>query len=100
MKVSELIDLLREFDLDAEVRVQVDSRSFASPVWVGIMDAAGLFDEEKDFQLVVSPWEPEDYRKAESDKQQARRKVLAELVTYDQEIGLSDDKNVDGKNKD
>lgn len=95
MKVSELIDRLRELDSDAEVYLQHDRRSFASPVWVGILDTAGLFDEEKNLQLVISSWMPGAYRKPESDEQQARRKVLAELVAYDQELGLTDDKKKD-----
>jgi len=95
MKVSELIDRLRAFDLDVEVYLQLGSRSFASPVWVGIMDTAGLFDEEQDLQLVISPWEPGDHLKPETDEQRARRKALAELVAYDQELGLTDDKKRD-----
>jgi hypothetical protein len=67
MKVSELIDWLRAFDLNADVHLQIDSRRFATPVWVGIMDTAGLFDEEKDFQLVISAWEPAEYL-CKSDK--------------------------------
>jgi hypothetical protein len=59
MKVRKLIDLLGESDIDADVYVQVDSRSFAPAVWLGILDTAGLFDEEKDLQLVISPWQPE-----------------------------------------
>jgi len=90
MKVSELIDRLREFDLHEEVYLQLDRRSFAPPVWAGHVDTAGLFEEEKDFRLVISPWEPEDYLKPESDEQLARRKALAALVAYDQELGLSD----------
>ena len=84
MTVSELIDRLRYFDSNAEVFLQLDRRTFAPPVWVGIMDTAGLFDEEKDFQLVISPWEPVGYLKPESNEQRARRKALAELVAYDQ----------------
>jgi hypothetical protein len=34
-----------------------------------MLDTEGLFDEEKSFQLVVSPWEPEEYRRPESDHQ-------------------------------
>jgi hypothetical protein len=59
------------------------------------MDTAGLFDEEKDFQLVISCWEPEAYRQPESDEQQARHKALDELVAHDQELGLYDDKKRD-----
>ena len=66
MKVSELIQQLQAFDPNAEVFVQLGSRSFASPAWVGVMDTAGLFDQDKDFQLVVSPWEPESYLKPSS----------------------------------
>lgn len=69
MKVCQLIDLLRGFDLDVDVYLQTDSRCFSSPVWIGILDTAGLFDEEKRFQLVISPWEPEEYRRPESDQQ-------------------------------
>ena len=89
MNVSELIDRLREFDSNAEVYLQCDSRSFASSAWVGIMNTAGLFEEE-DLRLVLSPWEPEVHRRPESEEQRARRKVLAELVAYDQELGLTD----------
>lgn len=95
MTVSELIDRLREFDSRAEVYLYLDRRRFAPPVWVGLMDTAGLFDDEKDCQLVISPWEPEGYLKPESDEQRVRRKALAELVAYDQELGLSDDKKRD-----
>lgn len=63
MKVSELIQQLQAFDLNAEIFVQISSKSFASPAWVGMMDTAGLFDEDKVFHLVVSPWEPESYLK-------------------------------------
>ena len=92
MNVSELIDRLREFDSNAEVYLQCDSRSFASPAWVGIMKTAGLFEEEEDLRLVISPWEPGVHRRPESEEQRARRKVLAELVAYDQEPGLTDKK--------
>ena len=92
MKVSELIDRMREFDSDAEVYLQYDRRGFASPVWVGIMNTSGLFEEEEDLRLVISSWEPEVHRRPESEEQRARRKVLAELVAYDQELGLTDKK--------
>lgn len=59
MKVNELIGRLQACDLDAEVFLQIDQRTFASPSWIGIMDTAGLFAEEKEFQLVISSWEPE-----------------------------------------
>lgn len=59
--------LLREFDQDADVYIQFDTMSFASQIWVGMMDTASLFDEKEDFQLVISPWEPQDYRKPKSD---------------------------------
>lgn len=66
VKVSELIDRLQAFDINAEVYLQIDGRQFAPPLWVGIMDTAGLFDEEKDLQLVISAWEPAEYlRKSE-----------------------------------
>jgi hypothetical protein len=64
MTVRQLIDLLGEFDVNADIYVQVDSRSFAPPVWLGVLDTAGLFDEEKNLQLVISPWKPEGYRRA------------------------------------
>jgi hypothetical protein len=67
VKVRELIDRLQEFSPDTEVQVQFDSRSFPSPTWVGITAVAGLFEEEKDFQLVISPWEPEEHRKPVGD---------------------------------
>ena len=95
MTVSELIDRLREFDSHAEVYLYLDRRRFAPSVWVGLVDTAGLFDEEKDFQLVISPWEPEGYLKPERDEQRARREALAELVAYDQELELTDDKKRD-----
>jgi hypothetical protein len=47
MKVSELIDRLRAFDLDAEVYLQDGNWSFFPATWAGIMDTAGLFDEEQ-----------------------------------------------------
>ena len=59
MKVQQLIDLLSKFDADADIYMKVDSRCFAPPVWLGVLDTAGLFDEEKNLQLVISPWEPE-----------------------------------------
>jgi hypothetical protein len=61
MKVRELIGRLRGFDPEAEVRLRLGSRDFAPPAWVGIMDTAGLFDEEKNPQLVISAWEPEEH---------------------------------------
>lgn len=76
MKIGELIDRLRQFDPDSEVHVQLDSRRFASPTWVGMMDTAGLFDEEKDFQLVISSWEPEEYLKLGSDPAAKEQKKL------------------------
>jgi hypothetical protein len=54
------------------------------------MNTAGLFEEEEDLRLVLSPWEPRVHRRPESEEQRARRKVLAELVAYDQELGLTD----------
>ena len=90
MKVSALINRLREFDSNAEVYLQCDSRSFPSPARVGIMNTAGLFEEEEDLRLVLSPWEPRVHRRPENEEQRARRKVLAELVAYDQELGLTD----------
>ena len=60
MKVFELINRLKECDLDDEVLLQTDRTMFASPAWLGIMDTAGLFAEEKELRLVISPWEPEE----------------------------------------
>lgn len=77
LKVHELINRLQVFDPDAEVYLQCGSRSFVPSVWVGIVDIAGIFDEEKDLQLMISPWEPEEYLRAESDEQKARRDTLA-----------------------
>ena len=65
MKVRQLVELLGKFDLDADVYMQLYSRHFAPPVWLGILDTAGIFDEEKNLQLVISPWEREVYRRAE-----------------------------------
>lgn len=67
MKVHELIGRLRGFDPEAEVRLQLGSRDFAPSAWVGIMDTAGLFDEEKNPQLVIAAWEPEERLKPGSD---------------------------------
>jgi len=61
MKVSELIEQSQAFGSDADVFLQVDSRMFAPPAWIGIMDTAELFDEEKHFELVISAWEPPAY---------------------------------------
>jgi hypothetical protein len=58
---------LRAFDLNVDVHLQVDGRQFAAPVWVGIMDTAGLFEEEKEFQLVIAAWKPAEYLR-KSDK--------------------------------
>lgn len=71
MKVSELTERLREFDQESEVFVQYERSGFACPVWIGIMDTACLFEEEKDFKLVISPWEPQDYLKPENGEQRA-----------------------------
>ena len=60
MKVGELIDRLQACHLDAEVFLQVDRRMFAPPTWVGSMDTADLLTEEKEYQLVISPWEPDE----------------------------------------
>jgi hypothetical protein len=95
MTVSELVDRLREFDSRAQVYLQLDSRRFAPPVWVGFMDTAGLFDEEKDFQLVISCWEPEAYSRPESAQLQARCQAVDEIVARDQELGRHDDKKRD-----
>jgi|GEM_PF-3718420 hypothetical protein len=71
MKVSELIERLREFDQESEVFVQYERSGFARPVWIGIMDTASLFEEEKDFKLVISPWEPQDHFKPGNSEQRA-----------------------------
>lgn len=60
MKVGELIYRLQARDLDDEVFLQIDRRTFAAPTWIGIMDTADLFAEQKEYQLVISPWEPEE----------------------------------------
>jgi hypothetical protein len=73
MKVSELIDRLQACDLDAEILLQVDRRMFAPPTWVGIMDTADLLAEEKEYQLVISPWEPGEDVKPSSDQRQTRK---------------------------
>lgn len=36
----------------------------------------GIFDEEKDFQLVISPWEPEEYLKLGSAPAAKEQKKL------------------------
>ncbi len=61
MKAGELIEHLRAFDPDSEVLLFQGSGTFARPVWVGIMDTSYYFDDVPDFQLVISPWEPESY---------------------------------------
>lgn len=71
MKVSELINCLRACDQDAEVFLQADRRIFAPPTWIGVMDTADLFAEEKEFRLVISPWEPEDNLKPPSESRQS-----------------------------
>ena len=76
MKVRELIGRLREFEPEAEVRLQLGSRDFAPSAWVGIMDTAGLFDEEKNRQLVIAAWAPEEYLKPGSDLAAKERKEL------------------------
>lgn len=63
MTVGELIEKLHAFELDSPVLLQIDSRHFVPPVWVGVRDTAGIFDDEDDFQLVVSAWEPDAYLK-------------------------------------
>jgi hypothetical protein len=63
MTVGELIEKLRAFELDSPVLLQIDSRNFVPPIWVGVRDTAGIFDDEDDFQLVVSAWEPDAYLK-------------------------------------
>jgi len=73
MKVVELIDRLREFDPDAEVQVQLGSTRFAPPAWVGIADTADPWDKEKAYQIVISPWEPEDHRKPDAIQGQTRK---------------------------
>ena len=67
MKVRELIGRLSGFDPEAEIQLQLGSRHFAAPAWVGIVDTAGLFDEEKSLQLVISAWEPEEHLKPGGD---------------------------------
>jgi hypothetical protein len=62
MKLNELIERLYAFDPNAEVYLPIDSRSFAPPIWIGFMDTAGIFDEERNFQLVISAWEPSEHK--------------------------------------
>jgi hypothetical protein len=78
------------FDSRAEVYLQLDRRALAPPVWVGLMDTAVLFDEENDFQLVISPWKPEGYPRPESDERRTCHKALAEPVVYDHGLDLSE----------
>lgn len=68
MNVRELIERLGGFDPDANVYIQIDGRSYEPLVWIGISDTAGLFDEEKNFQLVISPWKSELYRRPRGDE--------------------------------
>ena len=56
MTVGELIEKLHAFEPDSPVFLQIDSRNFMPPAWVGITDTAGIFDDEPGFQLVVSAW--------------------------------------------
>ena len=72
MKVSELIDRLQACDLDAEILLQVDRRMFAFPTWVGIMDAADVLAEEKEYRLVISPWEPDEDLKLSGESRQSK----------------------------
>jgi len=69
-KVIDLIEKLQAFDPNADVSVQIETRRFASPVWIGVMDTAGLFDERKQFRLVISVWQPEDYLRPSAAEQQ------------------------------
>lgn len=68
MKVSELIDRLQKWNLDAEVFLQLDRGTFATPTWIGMMDTADLFAEEKEYELVISPWEPYEDLKPPADQ--------------------------------
>lgn len=94
MKVSELIGRLREFEPQAEVRLQLDSRDFAPPGWVGIMDTAGMFDEERNPQLVIASWEPEEHLKpasgpaAEEREEVERDMKLARRIMHDNRKAL------------
>ncbi len=70
MKVIDLIEKLQAFDPNADILVQIEIRRFASPVWIGVMDTSGLFDERKEFRLVISAWQPEDYLRPSAEEQQ------------------------------
>jgi len=75
MKVIDLIEKVQAFDPNTDVSVQIENRTFASPVWIGVMNTAGLFDERKEFRLVISAWQPEDHLKARAEPQQEWRSV-------------------------
>jgi hypothetical protein len=75
VKGIELMERLQAFDLNAEVSVQINSRAFASPVWTGIVDTAGLFDEKTGIRPVSSPWEPKAYPEPANDEQEALRNI-------------------------
>ena len=72
MTVSELIDRLQACDLNSEILLQVDRRMFVSPTWVGIMDTADLLAEEKEYRLVISPWEPDEDLKLSGESRQSK----------------------------
>lgn len=75
MKVIDLIEKLEAFDPNTDVSVQIETRTFASPVWIGVMNTVGLFDERKEFRLVISAWQPEDHLKPPAEQQQEWRSV-------------------------
>jgi hypothetical protein len=56
MKVRKLIEQLGWFGLDANVYMQLDSRSYEALVWISISDTAELFLQESNFQRVISHW--------------------------------------------
>jgi hypothetical protein len=70
MKVIDLIDKLQAFDPNTDVSAQIETRRFAHSVWIGVMNTAGLFDERKEFRLVISAWQPEDHRRPSAEEQQ------------------------------
>ena len=90
MKVRELIGRLRELEPEAEVRLQLGSRDFAPSAWVGIMDTAGLFDEERIGSLLLPPgrrrsisnpeaiWPPKNGRNSGLAKRRADWRIWVE----------------------
>jgi hypothetical protein len=86
MRVRDLIQRLSEFEPEAEIQLQLDSRNFAPQAWLGIMDTAGLFDEEKNLQLVIAAWEPEEHLKTESGPVVEGREEFEQDMTLTRQI--------------